>query len=635
VRLSLPYRIFLVHVAFAVAAAALAAFLVWDSFQRYKARWEEELETLPAEELFQPFAKEVARSLLLRLEEDAPEEVRDEVRSRISAALDILLRGLPGVRAVVIADRERRIQYASDAQVIDQAYARPDYLSLLASIDTVRREVFDDDGRPVTRLMIPVFDEPSAGDADAVRRRLGSMIVMYSPDPSLIDRVKALRPPSIPTRSFALPVVLFLGTVAVSGILLAVLTGLPVRRLDRALRDFRARDFRGRLDIDRRELKGQFAEAISAINELGGRLQALDAQGREREALLATLAQSLEEGMIALAPDGEPLAWNPAALRILVADGDELGEHADADLERACLGSTLERNPDLLTVPAADGPGPRREIDLRLADGERSPVQVTLVPFEIAPGQIGRLVLLRDVATLQKVERHLLEAGRYAGLAHLAAGLAHEIRNPLHAIGLNAEVVQQYVGPEVSDSRQRAMTESLDAIKSETRRLTDLLNNYLGLVRPERHLGPVDVRELCRRVRQLLAHSATESNVEIHLAGEPVPPVEGVASRLQQAILNLVLNSIQAMPEGGKVTLETAVRQGRVEVTVADTGPGVPPERRAQMFEVRMTTKPEGSGLGLPLVRLIAEAHGGEIEYRPGGEGGSVMILRLPLRAAA
>ncbi len=635
-RFSLPFRIFLVHLAFSLLAAALAVYLVRDSFQRYRERWEREVETLPAEELFQPFANEMARSLLLRLEEvGETEEARDAIRNRISAALDILLRGLPGVRGIVVVDRDRRIQYASDPEVLDQAFSGNEDASWLASIDPVRREMAGGDGKRLTQLMMPVFDDTSSEEFGAVRRRLGSLVVIYTPDPQLTERIAALRPPSIGTRAFVLPTVIFLAAMAVSGILLAVLTGLPVRRLDHALRDFRARDFRGGLHIDRRELKGRFAETISAINELGGRLQALDAQGREREALLATLAQSLEEGMIAVDPHGEPLAWNPAALRIVVPEVAEAAEGLDDEWERAALRRVLERNPGLMVPPPASSAEKRREVVLVRPEGGRVEVQVTVVPFEISSEETGRLVLLRDVETLQKVELHLLEAGRFAGLAHLAAGLAHEIRNPLHAIGLNAEVVQQYVGRDQTEPGTRAMTESLGAIKEETRRLSDLLNNYLGLVRPDRQPGPVDVQDLCRRVRQLLAHSASESNVEIRLAGESVPPVEGIASRLQQALLNLALNSIQAMPDGGVLTLETSLREGRVEVTVTDTGPGVPPEQRARLFEIGMTTKPGGSGFGLPLVRLIAEAHGGEVEYRPGDGGGSRMILRLPLRAAA
>jgi signal transduction histidine kinase len=122
---------------------------------------------------------------------------------------------------------------------------------------------------------------------------------------------------------------------------------------------------------------------------------------------------------------------------------------------------------------------------------------------------------------------------------------------------------------------------------------------------------------------------ARKSRVEIRLEGEESPPmVYGVANRLQQAILNLVLNAIQAMPEGGTVTLRVDSYAEMVRLAVSDTGPGLPQELADQLFDTRVTTKEEGSGLGLPLVRLIAESHGGGVWYRSKpGEGASFMMV--------
>ena len=125
----------------------------------------------------------------------------------------------------------------------------------------------------------------------------------------------------------------------VGGILVAALTALPVRRLDRALHDFRERGFRGGIDAKRLGLGGELAAAVSAINEMGGRLEALDSRGREREALLGTLAQSLEDGMIAIDEREAPVAWNAAALRILGVPIDKADE--------AAVRAALDGHPEL------------------------------------------------------------------------------------------------------------------------------------------------------------------------------------------------------------------------------------------------------------------------------------------------
>ncbi len=636
-RFSLPLRIFLVHLTFTVGAAALAVVLVGYSFQRYKTEWQKQVETLSTEAVFQPFANEVARSLLLRLDQGFPEEVRERDRQRVSEGITVLLHELPSIESLLIVDREGRIMYSSDPDTLDLGFTGARDASFFAASDIVRRRVENAAGEPVTEVMVPVYENPGPRAAGGDRRRLGSLIVHYRRDAAMMARVPALEPPDVDTRTFVVPLMLYLAAVALGGVIIAALTGRPVRRLDSALVDYRARGFRGGLQVGHSGMQREFASAVSAINELGGRLEALDAQGRERESLLATLGQSLEDGMVALDPQGVPVAWNPAALRMLglVRDAGASGEPEGRERERERLLRALMRNPGLGGLEP-ESRIERQEMQVVCPDGAAVAVEVTRVPFEFRPGRQGSLLLMRDLAALSKVEAHLLEAGRFAVLAHLAAGLAHEIRNPLHAIGLNAGVVEQYVGREPTEQSQRAMRESLFSIKDETRRLTELLNNYLGLVRPEREPGPVEVPELCARVHHLLAYTAAQSNVEIRVSGdEEVPPVTAVPGQLQQAILNLALNSIQAMPDGGVLRLETRYRDGEVVLTVADTGPGLPAELQAQPFEVRSSGRPGGTGLGLPLVKIIAELHGGRVAYRDGSGGGAAFVLSLPTRAAA
>jgi signal transduction histidine kinase len=617
VRVSLAPRIFLVNALFTIAIGAVAFVLVRQSFQDYFDRWQRSMATLPAEQLFQPTSSEIARALLLRLEKSPEVIARD--KDRIVLGLNSVLREIPSIRAFLVVDRDHRIQYANDSSVVDLAFTKDDRVSLFASDTIVRRSKPNGTGGYVTEVMVPIFDEQPTGGGE--RRRLGSLLIQFAPDADLVGRFPQLKPPSVlPTDSLRLLFAFLLAVVA-GGLLVSGLTALPVRRLDRALRAFRERGFRGDLDIDKLGLGGEMASAVRAINEMGGRLQALDESAREREALLATLSQSLEEGMVALDARGEPVSWNQAALRILGADGS-----ADA----AAVKQALAGHPEL-SIGWSDAGMGSRSVELQREGGEAIPVHVTEVPFEPRPGIAGTLILLRDLATLRKVEAHLLEAGRFAVLAHLAGSLAHEIRNPLHSIGLNAGVVQQYVGTTVKESGVLAMTESLQTIQEETRRLTDLLNNYLGLLKSSPEPEPVDVHDVCRRVLQLLAYAAMKSRVELSLDGDQdLPAVVGVPDRLQQAILNLVLNAIQAMPHGGRVALNTSASGGLVRVSVTDTGPGLPQDLAEKLFDTSVTTKPGGTGLGLPVVRLIAEAHGGSVWYRSDPGHGATFTMVLP-----
>jgi len=628
VNLSLPVRIFLLHLVWTLLFTVGAGWWVIRetraSHEAYAEDWREQVETLPVEQFLQPMAAEVARTMLAGEDPTLPEEVREAGRREVSQGIQRVVDDLDAIDDLFVLDRDLRILYASDPQWIDLAFRRPEFREMFASTGLLRKVVGEGDAAR-TWYVMPVFDRGGGG-----RERLGSVVVVYRADPTLWERAPELSPPTVARVDVTVPLVVFIVAMALGGMAIAALSIAPVRRLERALDEFRRRGYRGRIDAGRLGERGELAATVRAINELGGEIEALDRRGREREVLLSTLSLALEDGMIALGSDGAPKTWNRAALRILGAvEAGAVPGPLGAD-PASSIDTALERNPELLDL-AEDGGRSSREILLRLSDGSEAPAKATCLPFESGPGEFGRLVLIRDLAALRRVEVHLLESSRYAVLAHLAAGLAHEIRNPLHSIGINAGVVEQYVGREHDERTQRAMAESLRSIQDETRRLSDLLNNYLGMVRPDQAPQAVDLRELARRVVQLLTYAAGRNGVRLRLEGaDSVPAVRGSADRLQQAILNLVLNAVQAMPGGGEVAIETRSTDGRVEVRVEDTGPGIPEDLRDQLFSIRVTTKPGGSGLGLPLVRLIAENHGGTIRFDPRVGGGARFTLALP-----
>jgi signal transduction histidine kinase len=652
VRISLPGRIFLLHLAFILLVTVVGGWLVVrvlrDSYRGYAEEWQAEVESFPVENLYLPLAAEVGRTLLLRMGEEQAPEVRDGHRERITEGLREVLRAVPSIKGLFILDRDRVIQYASDSTLIDQGFTTTEIRSALATNQPTYRELEEtEDGSTRTRLVVPIYDAPGADDPSGDRPRLGWLFVVYEPDPELVARLPRVGTPSVPLRGVTVTLVVIALVVAMGSLVVTGIGVVPVRRLEGVLRDYRDRGFRGGLKAGRLAERGDLAGTVQAITELGGRLEAMAEHGQEREALLATLSQTLEDGMVAVDPEGVPLAWNPAALRILgypaesrqsvetdtgLVDAEDTDGVRDETRIRAALG----RNPDLFSPSEPGGLADQREMALDVGDGETAAARVTRVPLEVRPGETGTLLLFRDLGALRRIEAHMLEASSYAVLAHLAAGLAHEIRNPLHSIGLNAGVVEQYIGGEWSAERATAVRDSLQSIQDETRRLTDLLNNYLGLVRPADQRDPVDVRDLCERIVRLMSYTAKRSGVRLRLEGDAsVPPIEGVADRLQQAILNLVLNAIQAMPDGGTVSLRTEYDDAEVRLTVADTGPGVPESMRDRLFDLGITTKETGTGLGLPLVRLTADSHGGRVSYRFVEGTGSEFTLSLPAGVGA
>ena len=247
-----------------------------------------------------------------------------------------------------------------------------------------------------------------------------------------------------------------------------------------------------------------------------------------------------------------------------------------------------------------------------------------LLAVEQAMRQVQVLEEKRELARRAQV------AEKLAAVGTLAAGLSHEIRNPLNAAGLQLAVMArrlQRLPPEV----QSPLVEPLGLVQDEIRRLNRIVEDFLQFARPqELVVAPVDLVGLARSVADLLALEAERAHVTLETHLDDVPPVAGDQGRLRQALLNLVLNAVQATPPGGWVRIDVVPQGDEVRLSVEDSGPGVPPELEARIFEPFFTTKEHGSGLGLPLVHAIVRQHGGQIAIGKGEVGGARFVMELP-----
>jgi signal transduction histidine kinase len=244
--------------------------------------------------------------------------------------------------------------------------------------------------------------------------------------------------------------------------------------------------------------------------------------------------------------------------------------------------------------------------------------------------------------TLQngQVYEQMKERARLAALGEMAAGLAHEIRNPLGAIKGAAQYLRPPTGSQAPlADRPRGVDEFLDIIVEEVNRLNRVVSQFLDYARPDRgEREPVDVNEVVRRTVQLLEQQARGVAVDVHL-GEDLPQIRGNAEQLRQVFLNLGLNALQAMPDGGRLVVSTRLRRGArrgepasfLETRFRDSGPGIPEKLLKNIFVPFFTTKEGGSGLGLAISQRIAQNHGGIIDVRSQEGRGATFSVLLPL----
>jgi hypothetical protein len=289
----------------------------------------------------------------------------------------------------------------------------------------------------------------------------------------------------------------------------------------------------------------------------------------------------------------------------------------------------------LLVAQASQTARPVRNRRVPVAPlGETAGIAVVLLSVDMLdnlPGVdsgSGMLVRLRDPEAQRKIGRELQTADRLAAISRVSSGVAHEVKNPLNAILLHVEVAKAKLERGETD-----VTPQMEIISREILRLDRVVKTFLDFTRPvELNLTTVGLQELMDEIVDLARPQADASGIRVN----PGQAVEGVEVRvdrdlLKQAVLNVVVNAIEAMPEGGELQFASLVTEETAEIRISDTGPGIPPELREKIFRLYFTTRKEGSGIGLAMTFRIVQLHDGTIDFTSEPGKGTTFFIRLPI----
>ena len=304
-----------------------------------------------------------------------------------------------------------------------------------------------------------------------------------------------------------------------------------------------------------------------------------------------------------------------------------------------------------LRLPDGDGTELARTLKTRAPDAQvilltghastesaAAAVRAGAFAYLVKPTPPGDLLLtveqalqnVRLVEERRELGRRAQRAEKLAAVGTLAAGLSHEIKNPLNAAALQLTVLERRL--KRMPNLPPDLLEPLGLVQSEIKRLAVFLDEFLQFARPrEIARANVDVAHLVREVIGLLRPQAAAAQLSLDAELAPLPPLSADEPKLRQCLVNLVLNAIQATPPGGAVRGVGGVEESAVCLCVDDSGPGVPESVRSRIFEPFFTTKDAGSGLGLPLVHSIVQQHGGTVAVDTAPEGGARFHVRLPI----
>ena len=392
-----------------------------------------------------------------------------------------------------------------------------------------------------------------------------------------------------------------------------------------------------------REYRGYAVAALSVVALqallIGGlllqRLRRLRAEARlsDSEELHRLTLRGISDAVLVTTADGTLTFVSPGA-------GAIFGCSPEQARELGSIASLLGR--DLFDPAALEATGEISNIERRVEDKKGNERDLLISVKRISIGRGTLLYTCRDVTDRRRAEdagRALAHAQRLAGMGELTGMIAHEINQPLSAILSNAqaaELLLQRAHPPLGELR-----EILSDIRDEDLRAHASIGRIRALVRRrEIQMEPLDLNDAVTDVLPLVAADASRREIRVRTELEPLPPVRGDPIHLQQVLLNLIINAMDAMERTPAPLRELTVRTRHAghdgaEVAVADHGPGIPPGRLPRIFESFYTTKPDGMGLGLAISRSIILGHGGRLWAENHAGGGAVFRFTVPWRSDA
>lgn len=324
------------------------------------------------------------------------------------------------------------------------------------------------------------------------------------------------------------------------------------------------------------------------------------------------------------------LAANPPACAVLRTTVEELKGRDLTEVIRSDDPTWCSTDP----VDRLGSPSIGRRLRARVK-GRRRLLKVGVYPLRDGDEEVGALVTVRDARTADRDPQE--EKEHLASLGELSACVAHEIRNPLTGVRTTVQFVDSKLDP--ADPRH----EDLEEVIKELDRIEQIIGDLLLFARPaEGHKAQTDLNALVTRVLDSMEAQFAEAEVEVkrNLLAD-LPEFVFSPDNLQQVLLNLIRNALEAMPEGGRLKVTTTVRRFRsgrppaAEIFVSDTGHGIPEDLLDDIFKPFFTTRHNGTGLGLPISSSIVRGHGGRITARNRRPGGATFRVSLPMAPAA
>jgi signal transduction histidine kinase len=540
-----------------------------------------------------------------QLRELAAAAVRDDAALR--GVVDSVNRYSPTVYDINIGDNQSRTLLSTNPENQDRPLpGRPNYNQLL-------------NANPI-QLMIEVFGTPRVYDVVVPLERNGEPFASVH----VGVRTTLLRAVYAPWLEEAITLMGFaLATALVVSFLLGNLALRPMEEISMQLDYWTAMS--AAPEEEEETPRGDTAVRVSnKIERIGQRMRNVEEVFSALKENLDQILANLQDGILLFTGDGRAILVSEAARRFLPLDRDRiLGLHAREIFDRSTvLGQTLRE--------AFDAGFTLVKEEILTETGRRVEASLDFIHDDHTRQGLGALVTLHDLESMAEIESELELSRRMAAIGRLTAGVGHEVKNPINAIVVHLELLRTKLGGGSAPAMRH-----LDIIDAEIHRLDRVVQMLVDFSRPvELHLVEQDLRPVIGDVLTLASAELSTRQVTLvsHLPAKPLM-AKIDSDLLKQAVLNVIQNGAQAMPEGGRLEVTLEEDHKAAVVRIADEGAGIPEEIREKIFDLYFTTKTGGSGIGLAMTYRILQLHHGSIEVQSNADHGTEFRLRIPLTA--
>jgi signal transduction histidine kinase len=399
----------------------------------------------------------------------------------------------------------------------------------------------------------------------------------------------------------------------------------PLMQFNNAIAKLAEEDFTYRVKYKK---KDEFTDTFTKLNRTIEKVGYLKEDYKKAEKRIVSLLKAVNDSILVVDTKKNVTSFNDATYKFFKSNKD-----AFSNWFVKILATNRELNDHLSKVLKGGGRIRDKELTVFLPDDTEILVKMSIQALQEEDLVQGAVLTFKDLHLINELENNLLRSMKFGVIANLASSISHEIKNPLSAMALHAEILEGQIKKMEIKQRTKVL-KSIETLQSESRRLNRIIQQFLTLARPSRlELNLIKLNDIVEDVLELIHQQAQEIGVRIVSELDPsIGVIYGDEDQLKQVFLNLILNAFAATDADGRVEIITNSEIDRVVVQIKDTGRGIPESVRKKIFDLYFTTKTDGGGIGLAVCQNIIKAHDGRIDFESTEGKGTTFTILLPIK---